>query len=88
MQYQFPRITLPGDIPAVVQKVREELTEYMQAVNNREGEARELEEFADVWQAFETLHRKMVAKHGPLAVMVAADLVVVKNSAPDRRYYD
>lgn len=85
MTYHFPRITLPGDIPAVVQKVREELTEYMQAVNSREGEARELEEFCDAWQAFETLHRRMLQKHGPLALSRSAADVVKKNT--ERGYY-
>ena len=88
MYYQFPKITLPGDVQDVARKVIEEASELIDAIENNEGPDRELEEFCDLWQAFETLHRRVSAKYGPLAVLSAADMVERKNSAPDRRYYD
>lgn len=82
--YAFPEHRDVGKITKVEQalKIMDECVEFIAAITDGEGEARELEELCDIDQAWETLARRW----GPEEVWAARNAVVAKNDA--RGYYD
>lgn len=85
MTFDFPIITLPGDLKAVAIKCMEESIEVYEALDHDESPERICEEISDLRQAVETLQRRAMAQFGPLMLVRAADEVEEKNRG--RGYY-
>lgn len=86
MTYDFPIVTVPGDLFAVLKKVREESHEVRRAILYDESPARICEEIADLRQVVETLQRRATQLYGPLMMAQAEEFVIEKNKK--RGYYD
>lgn len=86
MTYDFPIITVPGDLFAVLKKVREESHEVRRAILYNEPPSRICEEIADLRQVVETLQRRATQRYGWLVMAQAEEFVIEKNKG--RGYYD
>lgn len=86
MTYDFPEITVEGDLYKVLEKVREETNEIHTAILNGETPDRICEEIADLCQVVETFHRRATALYGANTMAIAKAFTEIK--CRRRGYYD
>lgn len=86
MTYDFPEITVPGDLFAVLDKIREETNEIHAALLDGETPHRICEEVADLWQVVETLRRRVAVAYGTDTLDQAKAFVATK--CRRRGYYN